>query len=143
MAEPEKPTPQGLMRLLQHPLVRYVIVGGCSAALEISLLIGAVEYLHIQYLIANIFAFTITNVLNYTASRLWVFEKTGARKRVELPIFALFLGIGLAINQAALWFLVQKLMLDYRIAKVLSIGFVVVWNFFTRKHFVFKKIFGT
>jgi putative flippase GtrA len=132
-----------LTRLLQHPLTRYVIVGGCSAALEISLLIGAVEYLHIQYLIANVFAFIITNILNYAASRLWVFERSGVRKRVELPVFVLFLGIGLAINQAALWFLVQKLLLDYRIAKVLSIGFVVVWNFFTRKHIVFKKIFGT
>jgi putative flippase GtrA len=143
MAEPAKLRPRGITRLLQHPLVKYVIVGSCSAALEVSLLIAAVEYLHIQYLIANVFAFIITNVLNYAASRLWVFERSGARKRVELPVFAFFLGIGLAINQAALWFLVQKLFLDYRIAKVLSIGFVVIWNFFTRKHIVFKKKIGT
>lgn len=110
-----------------------------SAAIEFSLLILLVEHLQIQLFLANTIAFTFTSIFNYFLSRIWVFELTGVRKRREFPMFMFFVTCGLLINQAGLYFLTEFFAMDYRLAKVLSIGLVVIWNFITRQRIVFKK----
>jgi putative flippase GtrA len=46
---------------------------------------------------------------------------------------------GLVVNQIVLWALVEFTAADYRIAKVIAIAITVIWNFFTRKHLVFRN----
>jgi len=118
---------------------RYIIVGVFSAATEVSLLVLFVEYFLFSPLVANVISFCIVNSANYILSRLWVFEKTGSKKRIEIPVFLFFLSCGLLINQAAFWTLTNKFFIDYRVAKVISISFIVAWNFFTRKFIVFRN----
>ncbi|MBA4146172.1 MAG: GtrA family protein, partial [Cytophaga sp.] len=91
---------------------------------------------------SNLIAFVITNIVNYILSRLWVFEKSGRKKRVELVWFSLFLSISLLLSQALMWIGVDYLHLDYKITKLISIVIVVAWNFLTRKHFVFARQAG-
>jgi len=88
----------------------------------------------------NVFAFLITCILNYTLSRKWVFERTGERKRVEFFLFMFFVTCGLLISQLVMWIGVDQWHIDYRISKVIATGFVVIWNFFTRKYLVFNRL---
>lgn len=118
-----------------------MIAGVISAAIEFVVLIALVEYRGISYLNSNIIAFTLTNVVNYVLSRTWVFGRSRIKKRIELPMFLFFLLCGLGISQTTLWILVTYAKLDYRIAKVVAVGFVVVWNYTTRRHVVFNSSF--
>jgi len=124
---------------LSGEFIRYVVVGVISAAIEMGLLILFVESLKMFYLQSNVMAFVITNIINYVLSRLWVFEKTGRRKRIEFTWFILLVGVGLLISQALMYVGVDRLGMDYKISKLISIAAIVAWNFFTRKNFVFAK----
>ncbi|MBL0742208.1 GtrA family protein [Chryseolinea sp. Jin1] len=104
------------------------------------LLIMFVERFALSYLVANVFAFLITCIINYYLSRKWVFERTGERKRVEFMLFMFFVTCGLLISQFVMWVCVGQWHIDYRISKVIATGFVVIWNFFTRKHVVFNRL---
>ena len=128
--------------LLSHNFIRYIIVGVISMAIEMGMLILLVERLGLPVLESNLIAFVITNIVNYILSRLWVFEKSGRKKRVELVWFSLFLSISLLLSQALMWIGADYLHLDYKITKLISIVIVVAWNFLTRKHFVFARQAG-
>jgi putative flippase GtrA len=125
--------------LTKNSFARYLAVGVLSASIEFFLLVLLVEHFDVELFIANTIAFVFTNAFNYLLSRLWVFERTGLRKRIEFPVFMFFVTCGLLINQAGLYTLTEFFSLDYRIAKILSIGLVVVWNFMTRQRIVFRK----
>jgi len=127
-----------IRRLTESRLIRYVIVGGFSATVEMLILIGLVEYVYVSQLLSNGIAFIITNIINYMLSRLWVFERTGNRKRVEFPVFMFFVSCGLLISQSIFWGCTTYFSIDYRMAKVISIAFVVAWNFLSRRYFIFN-----
>lgn len=128
-----------LADLLNSRFGKYVVVGMLSASIEFLLLILLVEHFRIELFIANTFAFTFTSGINYALSRIWVFERTGVRKRKEFPVFMFFVTFGLLINQVGLYGLTEFFHIDYRVAKIISIGLVVIWNFVTRQRIVFKK----
>ncbi|MEJ1240027.1 GtrA family protein [Chryseolinea sp. T2] len=128
-----------LSLLLKTRPVRFVIAGLFSAGLEMAILIVMVERFSVPLLYANVVAFSVVNIVNYILSRYWVFNIRTLRKRVEFPMFMFFVTCGLVLNQAVLWYLSEKLLVDYRISKVVAIGVVVIWNFFTRNNIIFKR----
>ncbi|MGC3947076.1 MAG: GtrA family protein [Chryseolinea sp.] len=125
--------------ILSGRVLRFLIVGLGSAGLEMGLLVVMVERFGIPLLYANGISILVVNVINYILSRYWVFKNKTLRKRVQFPMFMFFVTCGLVLNQAVLWFLVEKLFLDYRLSKVMAIGVVVIWNFFTRNNMIFKQ----
>lgn len=118
---------------------RFLIVGCSSALIEIGILIMLVERMAASYLNANVIAFVITNLLNYSLSRIWVFTSDNNKVLSEFLTFILFVSVGLGINQLFLWVFVEYGQLDYKVSKVIAIAFTVIWNFLTRKHLVFKN----
>lgn len=115
------------------------MVGGVSALIEFSLLICSVEILLLDYRIGNILAFAVTNIFTFLLTSRYVFPGSSSAKNTEALLFALCLIGGLFVNQVVLWMLVEFSSLDYKLAKGTAIGVTVVWNFYTRKHFVFKN----
>jgi putative flippase GtrA len=45
----------------------------------------------------------------------------------------------LCVNQTVLWALVEFGGMDDKVAKAMAIAVAVFWNFFTRKHIVFRN----
>lgn len=125
--------------VLKSSIVRYSIVGGLTAAVEFSLLIFQVEFLSINYLLANVISFILAHLFNYILSRLWVFESGNIKKRIEFSLFMVFVGGGMLINQTLLWFFVDQVQIRYEISKAISIGVVIIWNYLTRKYIIFRK----
>jgi putative flippase GtrA len=128
-----------LNQLLKWQFIRYIIVGVLSAILELLLLIFLVEVGRISYLRGNVFAFFFVQIINYVLSGYWVFQTKGNKKRIEFPVFMVFVILGFLINQVGLWFFVEKMEIKYEVSKVIAITLVVIWNFVTRRLIVFKK----
>ncbi len=117
---------------------RYLATGFLSVGIEFPTLLCLVEIYEVNYLIANSIAFIITNLCNYFVSRHWVFEKGKHQLTVEVLIFFMTASMGLAINQFILWGMVAYLFVDYRVAKIVAVIVVTIWNFWARKKLVFK-----
>lgn len=124
-------------KFISGPFFRFVIVGGISALIEYAL------YFLFKptfgYLAGNVVAFGTTNIITYILTRRYVFESTNRNKAQEASLYFLCLIGSLLTNQAVLWALVEFGDVDDRIAKVVAIAVTVIWNYFTRKHIVFKN----
>lgn len=128
-----------LQKFLTPEVIKFLVVGGLSAFLEFSLLILFVERAAMDYLYGNILAFGITNIFTYLLSRKYVFPASGQHRAYEAAMFFICLLGGLLVNQVVLWVMVEFTAIDYRIAKVIAILVTVIWNYFTRKHIVFRN----
>jgi putative flippase GtrA len=125
-----------LKKFLTAELLRFIVVGIISAAIEFSLLFLFKQY--IDYRLANILAFVVTNVITFTLTRRYVFTSNGNRAE-EQKLFVLCLSGALLVNHVVLWSLVEYVALDMRLAKIIAISVTVIWNYLTRKNIVFRN----
>lgn len=125
-----------LGKFFSAEFLRFIVVGIISAGVEFSLLFLFKQY--IDYRIANVLAFVVTNVLTFSLTRRYVFTSSGNRAE-EQRLFVICLAGALLVNHMVLWSLVEYVSLDMRLAKVIAIGVTVIWNFLTRKNIVFRN----
>ncbi len=128
-----------LRLLLMNDFLKFIISGVLSVIIEFFILILLVETFKVNYLVANTLSFIITNIFNYLLSRLWVFGKSNRRIRYELLLFFSTTSIGLIINQIVMWLMVDNYHFNYKLAKLLAIIIVVLWNFWSKKFLVFTN----
>lgn len=119
-------------------IFRFIVTGALSAGLEFFVYTSLVAYLHLHYQYSNILAFIAANVLNYTLSRNWVFVKGRHSTSMEFIAFAIVAVIGLGLNILILWLMIDRMQMDYRIAKLFAICVVVMFNFVAKKKLVFQ-----
>ena len=124
-------------RYLELNFVRFVIVGLISAAIEYSLYFALTTVLHYQ--VANVLSFALTNVVTFVLSRKYVFASGNQNKAEEATLFILCLLGALIVSQGVLSALVEYGNINDKIAKAFAICVAVIWNYFTRKHIVFRK----
>lgn len=125
-------------RLLKQ-IERFCVVGGVAFLIDAGVLYILREWFSVYYLIANTISFTVSTIYNFLASTQWVFEATEEKKKNKTYtiLFVLFSVVGLGLNQMCMYLFVSKIGIYYMIAKILSTGIVMCFNFVTR-----KKMYG-
>lgn len=129
---------------LGQQILKFGAVGFLCFFIEYVLLILIKEVLGWNVILANTIAFTVSAVVNYILSIVFVFDTDKkANKGKQFLIFFLLAVGGLIINNIVLK--LGTLMLDtfwsrsYIIVKPFATGVVMVYNFITRKLFIEKK----
>ena len=129
---------------LGQQILKFGAVGFLCFFIEYVLLILIKEVLGWNVILANTIAFTVSAVVNYILSIVFVFDTDKkANKGKQFIIFFLLAVGGLIINNIVLKF--GTLVLDtfwsrsYIIVKPFATGVVMVYNFITRKLFIEKK----
>jgi putative flippase GtrA len=118
---------------------RYIAVGGLAFVVDFGLLYLLTELLGLYYLISAAIAFLFGLLTNYSLSRLWVFDRRTIKNvAVELVIFTAIGIVGLGLNEVIIWFVREKIHFHYMIAKAISAGIVLIWNFGARKAVLFR-----
>jgi putative flippase GtrA len=123
-------------RFSKTEFLKFILVGGISAMLEYGLYFAFKTSMN--YHIANILAFGLTNIVTYILSKRFVFKATSGKRSTYALLFFIFLMGALLVNHTVLTCLVDFVHLDDKIAKALAIAVTVIWNFYTRKRYVFK-----
>lgn len=117
--------------------ISYFFVGGIAALVE-----WGVFYLFnsfTSYLIATIIAFIIATAVNYLLGRIWTF-KNYEKSKVDVISVFIVSGIGLLLNILFMYLLIDIIKLPYAIlAKIISTGLVFIWNYVSRRIFIYKK----
>jgi len=118
---------------------RYVVVGGVAFVVDFGLLYVLTEFAGIHYLSSAAIAFLCGLFTNYLLSRVWVFDRrTIDNVAMEFAIFAAIGIVGLGLNEGIMWFVAERVHFHYLIAKVISAGIVLMWNFGARKAVLFR-----
>jgi hypothetical protein len=76
---------------------------------------------------------------NYFLSTRWVFSSRRVKdRRLEFALFASVGLAGLCLNELILWSLHHRLGLHYLLARLVSAGLVLGWNFSVRRLTLFR-----
>jgi putative flippase GtrA len=117
----------------------YFIVGGIAAVVDIGGFLLLTGSLGMFWFWAALASFVAAVGVNYVLSIRFVFE-TGVRFRRhhEVALVLLVSVIGLALNEAALWAMIDLAGLDRLPAKLVATALVFLWNYGARKNFIFR-----
>ena len=125
--------------------VSYFGVGGVSALVEWSVF-SLLEYLlDVPYLLATVLAFLVSTTTNWILGRTFTFKDSAFREKKAKEAFLVFLvsAIGLAFNMVLMVLFVDVLGMDTNllktVAKILATGLVFIWNFLSRKYWVYRE----
>ena len=87
------------------------------------------EKARINRYISNTCGFILAASSNYLLNRIWTFESNNERVTVEYLMFFTVALAGLGINNLILWFLSDKMKLNFYLSKIFATGVVTLWNF--------------
>ncbi len=123
----------------------YFGVGGISALVEWAVF-SLLEYLlDMPYLLATILAFIFSTTTNWFLGRTFTFKKSAYKDKKAKEIFLVFLvsAIGLGFNLLLMYLFVDVFGMNTNllktIAKILSTGIVFIWNFLSRKLWIYRE----
>lgn len=119
--------------------IKYIFVGGLAYGADFAALLFFTEVCGLFYLVSAALGFLIGLGVNYVLSICWVFSKRSASNgRLEFMVFALIGLVGLALNEAIIWFFTEAVHFHYLLSKVVSTIIVFIWNFSARKKILFS-----
>lgn len=129
--------------LIQRPktahmqFMRYFLVGGTSALVDLIVFTALIRMFDVQYLVAAFFGYMVGLAWNHMISIYWVFESKHSRGKEIFMVFLIACG-GLFWTEIILYGLVEYAAFDEIVAKMISQVIVLVWNFGMRKFYVFR-----
>ena len=125
------------MKKLIRQIVRFGGVGVLCFLIDYGILNVLTEYAKVYYLLSATISFSVSVIVNYVLSTLFVFDVDKSHSRVrDLLLFVVFSVIGLGLNAGIMKLGVDWLAFDYRLVKIVATAIVLVYNFVTRKLFL-------
>ena len=127
------------MKKLIIQLIKFGIVGVIATLIDLAVLMVLKEILDVDVLAASAVAFSVSVIVNYILSMLFVFESSGNSKVKEFLVFVVLSIGGLLLNQFIMWIGTEIMTAYYLWVKAFALVFVPIYNFITRKIFLEKK----
>jgi putative flippase GtrA len=124
-----------------HQLLRYGVVAVIAFVFDFGLLYVFTNICHWFYLLSATLSFTISAIVNYYLSTLWVFSSRIERQRShELALFVAICAIALGLNDLLMWVFTSVAGIYYMASKLLTVVIVFFWSFGARRFFFANKL---
>lgn len=117
------------MKFFLFKFLKFGLVGLSGVIVDFAVTWICKEKLHIQKFVANSIGFTVAASGNYLLNRWWTFQSHNQKVLQEYLGFIAVSVIGLAINNAILWYLHDRCKINFYLAKLFAIGITTIWNF--------------
>ncbi len=126
--------------MLSRNIVKYFLVGGLCFLIDFSLFALLVTVFEFNYLLVNMFSFSLAAAANYFLCIKFVFYSGHKydQKTEFLLLFTVSLVV-LAVNQLILYCLITGLSYDILLSKIFAVIVTFLMNYFGRKIFVFSN----
>ncbi len=120
-------------------VVRFLLVGGSSAAIDVGLLVALRELAGLPIPVATTIAFWTALLYNFALNRAWSFGAAGGGTRMAGTALARYLAV-VALNYGVTLLIVTggaALGVPYAIAKVVAIGIGTLYTYVAYERWVF------
>lgn len=118
-------------------MIRYLITGLCSAAIEFSLLFVFKDLIGLSVVASNSIALSTVFWFNFLMNRIWSF-KSKMKLGKQLGMYLLLFLFNLGASDFIMYMLTDRLSMQYLVAKIFALGAVVCWNFIIYKKVIYK-----
>jgi dolichol-phosphate mannosyltransferase len=120
--------------------IKYALIGFSGIFVNLFFLYILTQFLHVYYLISEIFAFSIATMSNFTMNKLWTFrERLNDQFVSKGSKFFIVAGAALIVNIFFLWFFTEVTGIYYILSQILSSAFTLLTNFSGNKLWTFRK----
>ena len=120
-------------------LIQYGFVGGIAALTEWMSYFFFDTVLSWHYMLATVLAFLIATFVNWAVGHYTMFRNAAKGGMAGEIIGVYFVsGIGLLLNLFFMYVFVAKINISGIFAKVIATGLVFIWNFISRKVFIYR-----
>lgn len=117
---------------------RFLGAGAVSTVAHYAVLIGFVQLMSTDAILASVFGFCTGAVVNYLVNYHYTFDSSQPHT-ATLPRFIGVALVGVTLNTAAMSVQIKTLGLHYLVAQVLATVVVVLWNFAGNKLWTFDR----
>ncbi|MDD5605869.1 MAG: GtrA family protein [Patescibacteria group bacterium] len=138
---------------INHPLwgqiLRFSITGMLNAGVDFGILNLLIKLAGWAPVWANTISFSSAVIVSYCLNKYWTFKDTQPQHLRQFPTFVIVSVVGLGLSNLLVHFgtscLVHNPFFEisftwsYNLAKAVSAGIVLIWNFLAYKYLVFKK----
>jgi dolichyl-phosphate beta-glucosyltransferase len=118
--------------------VKYGLVGSLGTAFDVGSLYVFVRFMHLHLLFATAISFILAVTNNFVLNKYWTFENSNSNFRKQFIKFLIVSVIGLGWTELCMGLFVYLLNMWYVIAKLLTAGIVLMWNFLANKYWTFR-----
>jgi putative flippase GtrA len=116
----------------------FSLVGAIGTAAHYALLIFLVSALAVHPVVASAAGAVLGAAINYALNYRFTFRST-RRHHEALPRFLAIAAVGLGLNTALMWLLVEPLHVHYLVAQFIATGCVLLWNYLGNRHWTFAR----
>ncbi len=117
--------------------LKFGIVGASGVGVDFGITWLCKEKLRLNQYVANSTGFLCAVVSNYLLNRVWTFRSQDPAVAMQFSKFLLASLVGLAINNAIIYLLNERLGVKFYTAKLIATGVVTLWNFWANYTFTF------
>ena len=123
--------------MLKREFIRFVLVGGSSTLLMFGLLALFVDGLGLPATPASALAYLLSGTLNYWLNYHWTFASQQEHGRAARRFIAVAT-VGLSLNSAIMFLLVEQHGVYYLLAQVVATVTVLLWNYLANRTWTFQ-----
>lgn len=125
--------------LNKHVLFRYIVSGGTSASVLLTLLYIFNSVLGIQYLLAAILAYIVAFFVSFTLHKIWTFKTDEVHKtHNQVALYLVTSLFGLSFNTLLMYIFVDIIYIPVILSQIFAGAIVACFSFFLSRKFVFK-----
>lgn len=126
-----------LNKLIKY--LKYGIVGGTGAIIDFTLYSSIIYTTHLNYLVSNIFSFSIAAVVVYFLQKNWTFQYNTNENLKTFNKYLLAVMITYILSNVILMINIDLLGIGLFISKVIQIFICFIWGYSVNNRYVFKK----
>jgi putative flippase GtrA len=123
---------------IKHVWVRFIIAGGTSAFVDLTLLFILHEVFNVHYLLSAVLAFIGAFGVSFTLHKYWTFKSHGEETHKQAIMYLGTSLFGLLLNTVLMYIFVDYIKFGVMIAQFVVGGIVAFSSFFISRNFVFK-----
>lgn len=132
-----------VQKLLQHTLVRYLVVGVLSVAVDYGSLMVGYHALHWPLAAATTTSFLLGLVANFLMTKFWTFktattQHTAKQSARQLALVTVLVCFNLFVTNVVIARL-NTIHIGPEISKLLTTAMVTLWNYALYKKVIFKE----
>jgi putative flippase GtrA len=98
------------------------------------------NYCNYQWLEASVISSILSTLVGYFLSIIFVFQ-SGSRYKIHQEIFGVLVisFFAFILHQALMYFFIEVLKVNFIFSKIISIGIIFLFNYFSRSKFIFSS----
>lgn len=130
-----------MKKLLQHSLVRYIVVGGSSVVIDYVVFVALYNLFDIALSVSLTTGFIVGLLWNFLLNKFWAFQSDDNaphRHKRETMLYAALVVFNFGFTNGFV-VVVDAIGIPPEVSKIIATAMITLWNYYLYKHYIFKR----